>query len=90
MCPKRKELLCSHSLLPINFWLHWVFVAVCGLSLVAVRSAQASQCSVFSFCKTHALCAEATVDVAFGSSNVGSRVQALVVVWHVESSSIRD
>ena len=33
----------------IYFWLHWVFVAACGLSLVAVRGGYSSlQCAGFS------------------------------------------
>ena len=31
----------------IYFWLHWVFVAACGLSLVVASGAWASHYSVF-------------------------------------------
>ena len=62
----------------IYFWLHWVFVAVCGLSLVAVRgvtlhcSAWASHCGGFSCCGAWALGAWASTAVARGLSSCGS------------------
>ena len=62
----------------IYFWLRWVFIAVCGLSLVVVRgatlrcSAQPSHCGGFSCCGARALGARASVVVACGLSNCGS------------------
>ena len=50
-----------------SFWLHWVFVALCQLSLVVVSGgcssfgAQASYCSGFSSCGAQALGAQASV-----------------------------
>ena len=55
-----------------NFWLHWVFVAACGLSLVAASGlliAVASLC-----CRAWALGMRASVVVARGLSNCGSQV----------------
>ena len=52
------------------FRLHWVFVAACGLSLVAVSratlryGAQTSHCGGFSCCRAEALGARASVVVA--------------------------
>ena len=63
------------------FWLRWVFVAACGLSLVAAsggtlrRGAQASHCGGFSCCGARALGAQASVVVARGLSSCG--LQAL-------------
>ena len=54
------------------FWLHWVFVAVHGLSLVVASGgcsscgARASHCSGFSCCGAQALGARASVVVARG------------------------
>ena len=59
------------------FWLHWVFVAVHELSLVAVSggtlhySVRASHCGGFS-CGARALGARASVVVARGLSSCGS------------------
>ena len=85
----------------IYVWLHWVFVALCGLSLVALHcrpwllivvalsccGAQALGCLGFSNCCTRAQ----------WSQLVGSRVRAqklwrtgLVAPWQVESSRTRD
>ena len=62
------------------FWLCWVFVAACGLSLVAASgettlhcSARASHCGGFSCCGARALGARASVVVAHGLSSCGSR-----------------
>ena len=39
----------KENYLLIYLWLHWVFVAVCGLSLVAANGGYSSlQCTVFS------------------------------------------
>ena len=63
----------------IYFWLPWVFVAVCGLSVVAVSratlccSARASHCNGFSCCGARALGAWASIVVAHGLSSCGSR-----------------
>ena len=54
----------------IYFWLHWVFVAAHGLSLVAASGGyfslwcMASHCSGFSCCGAQALSARASVVVA--------------------------
>ena len=59
------------------FWLHWVFIAACGLSLVAVSggysllSARASHCSGFSCCGAWALGVQSSVVVACGLSSCG-------------------
>ena len=70
------------------FWLRWVFVAACGLSLVEVSggysslrcagatlhcSAQASHCSGSSCCKARVLGTRASVVVARGLSSCGSQ-----------------
>ena len=64
----------------IYFWLHWVFVAVRGLSLVAARAgatlhccAQASHCGGFSCRGAQALGARASVVVARRLSICGSQ-----------------
>ena len=60
------------------FWLLWVFVAACGLSLVAASGATlpcgawASHCGGFSCCKAWALGVWASVVVARGLSRCGS------------------
>ena len=70
------------------FWLHWFFVAACGLSLVAVREGYsslqctASHCGGFSCCGAQALGARASVVVACGLQSAGS-----VVVAHGLSGS---
>ena len=63
------------------FWLHWVFVAARGLSLVAAIGATlrcgvwASHCGGFSCCGARALGARASVVVAHGLSSCGSWAQ---------------
>ena len=63
----------------IYFWLCWVFVAACGLSLVVASGgyscccAQASHCGGFSCCGARALGTRASVVVAHGLSSCGSR-----------------
>ena len=63
-------LLIFLNLFIFYFWLHWVFVAVRGLSLVAARGAtlrcgaRASRCSGFSCCGARALGMWASVVVA--------------------------
>ena len=60
------------------FWLHWVSVAVCGLSLVVASGVtlrcgvRASHCSGFSCCGAQALGTWASIVVAYGLSNCGS------------------
>ena len=57
----------------IYFWLHWVFIAVRGLSLVAASGgysslrARASHCGGFFCCGARALGMRASVVVARGS-----------------------
>ena len=65
----------------IYLWLHWVFVAACGLSLVAASGggatlhcgAQASHCGGFSCCGARALGTWASVVVAHGLSSCSSQ-----------------
>ena len=58
----------------IYIWLHWVFVAVCGLSLVVASGATlgcrvwASHCGGFSCCRTRSLECTGSVVVAHGLS----------------------
>ena len=63
----------------IYFWLHWVFVAVCGHTLQLQRvgatlrcGAQASHCGDFSCCGARALGVWASVVVAHRLSSCGS------------------
>ena len=57
------------------FWLHWVFVAVHGLSPVAASGGYSLlQCAGFSCCGALALGMQASVVVARGLSSCGSRV----------------
>ena len=56
---------CTDFILFIYFWLRWVFVAACGLSLVAVSGG-------FSCCRAWALGVRASVVVACGLSSGGS------------------
>ena len=48
------------------FWLHWVFVAARGLSLVAASRATLLRCGGFSCCGARAVGARASVVVARG------------------------
>ena len=63
----------------IYFWLHWVFAAVHGLSLVAVSGGYSSlrcagsHCGDFSCCGAWAPGTWASVVVARGLSSCGSR-----------------
>ena len=64
----------------IYFWLHWVFVAARGLSLVALSrgatlrcSAWAFHCGGFSCCGAWVLGMQASVVVAGGLSSCGAR-----------------
>ena len=63
---------------PIFFWLRWVFIAVCGLSLVAASGGSSSlRCAAshrggFSCCGAWALGMRASVVVARGLSSCGS------------------
>ena len=72
----------------IYFWLRWVFIAVRGLSLVAVSrcyslrcSARAFHCGGFSCCRSWALGVWASVVVACGLSSCGSRASLLCSMW---------
>ena len=71
--------LLTFNYLFIYFWLCWVFVAACGLSLVASSrdhsscSVQASHCGGFSCWEAWALGVQASVVVARGLSSCGSR-----------------
>ena len=69
----------------IYFWLHWVFVAACLLSLVAVHGLLIA---VASRCRAQALGTQASVVATHGLSNCGLGVQqlwhtGLVALWHV-------
>ena len=63
----------------LNFWLCWVFVAACRLSLVATSGAtlhcrgRASHCGGFPCCRARALGVWASVAVARGLSSCGTR-----------------
>ena len=77
--------LINSFILCIYFWLRWVFVAACGLSLVVVMGAtlhcgawashcvRASHCGGFFCCRAWALGAWASVVVARGLSSCGAR-----------------
>ena len=64
-------------------WLHWVFIALCSLSLGVARGATlccsvwASHCSGFSYCRAHALDMGASVVVVHRFSNCGPRAHGL-------------
>ena len=88
----------------IYFWLHWVFVAVCRLSLVVVAGSYSSlRCVGFSLRWLLLLQSTGSRRAGFSSGTraqqlwlVGSRVQAqqlwctgLVAPWHVGSSRTR-
>ena len=89
----------------VLFWLFWVFVATCGLSLVAESGGYSSlqcetYCGGFSWCRAQApgcmgsrSCSTwSFVVVAPGLQSTGSIVWrvGLVALWHVGSSQIRD
>ena len=58
----------------IYFWLHWLFIAVHGLSLVAEsRSYSSLRCAGFSCCGARALGMRSSVVVARGLSSCGTR-----------------
>ena len=65
----------------IYFWLRWVFIAVCGLSLVVASGAalhcgaRASHCGGFSRCRARAPGAWASVVVACRLSSCGTQAQ---------------
>ena len=71
--------ICLFVCLFIYFWLHWVLVAACRLSLVVANvatlhcGAWASHCSGFSCCRAWALGMRTSVVVARGLSSCGSR-----------------
>ena len=89
----------------IYFWLHWVFIAACGLSLVAASGGQSSlRCRGFSLQCLLLLCSTGSRHVGFSSCGTqaqqlwheGSRAQAqqlwrtgLVAPQHVGSSRTR-
>ena len=68
-------------LINLVFWLHWVFIAAHGLSLVVASGGyssggvQASHCSGFSCCGVRALGVRASVAVARGFSSCGTWVR---------------
>ena len=66
------------SFLFIYFWLHQVFLAASGLSLILVN--RATHCRGFSCCRARALGVQTSVVV----------VHSLSCSWHVESSWTRD
>ena len=74
---KKRKTQWFFLLLLLLFWLHWVFVTACGLSLVAVRGATlrfgvgASHCGGFSCCGARALGARASVVVVRELSSCG-------------------
>ena len=70
----------------IFFWLHWVFVTACGLSLVAVSGApfccaRASRHGGFSCCGAWSL---------GHASFSGWWLECFIAPWHVESSQTKD
>ena len=89
----------------IYFWLHWVFIAACGLSLVAVSKVYSSlPCTGFSLWWLLLLWSMGSRCVGFSSCGTqaqqlwltGARAQAqqlwcmgLVAPWHVGSSKTR-
>ena len=81
-CLELNSVSCSNfflNLFIIYFWLCWVFVAACGLSLVVASgatlccSARASHCSGFLCCGACALGGRVSVVMAHGLSSCGSR-----------------
>ena len=40
----------------LYFWLHWVFAAACGLSLVVVNRGYSSSCAQVSHCGGFSVC----------------------------------
>ena len=72
-------LFCLFIYLFIYLWLHWVFVAACGLSLVAASGGYSYlRCTGFSLggfscCGVWALGVRASVVVARGLSSCGSQ-----------------
>ena len=79
-CAKQSEFSSFFFLIYLfYFWLHWVFVAARGLSLVAASGAtlgcgaRASHCGGFSCWGAQALGTRASVVVARGLSSCGSR-----------------
>ena len=89
----------------IYFWLHWVFVAALGLSLVVASGGYSSlQCTGFSLWQLLLLQSMGSRCMGFSSCDMqaqqlwltGSRAQAqqlwhrgLVALWHVGSSKTR-
>ena len=74
------------------FWLCWVFIAVCRLSLVVASGATLRFGALASYhggfsCRTQALGAQASVIDVSGLSSCGFQGQLL---WHVGSSQTRD
>ena len=71
--------VCFYKFIYLFIWLRWVFVAACGLSLVAASGAtlrcgaRASHCGGFSCCRARALGAWASVVVARRLSSCGAR-----------------
>ena len=76
----KKFFIFNKLILFIYFWLHWLFVAGCGLSLVASSGGHSSLwCAGFSMLwllllRSTGSRAQASVVVAHGLSSCGSRV----------------
>ena len=76
------------------FWLHWVFVAVHGLSLVAASGGYVLLWCVrfslrgFSCCGARALGAQASVVVARGLSSCGAWALSLRGMWDLPGPGI--
>ena len=79
----------------IYFWLHWVFVAVHGLSLVVASrghsscSALASHCSGLSCCGARAPGVRASAVVARGLSSCGAWAQFVHGMWDPPGPGIK-
>ena len=92
---QQMELLLSFFFLNlfIYFWLCWVFVAVCGLSLVAVSGGYSSlQCMGFSLRWLHLLRSMGSRHAGFSSCDTWAQQlwrTGLVAPWHVGSSRTR-
>ena len=79
------------SVFPLFFWLYWVFIPVCGISLVAVSRGFSFLWSTGSRCLGFSSCGMQAQQLQF----LGSGVQApylwcLVAPRHVESSQTRN
>ena len=88
---RMRSIVCFFVFVFVFFWLRWVFVAACGLFLVATSGSYSSlQCMGFSLwwllcCRAWVLGTQASVVAARGLSSCG--VRASVVVAHRLSCS---